>query len=127
MAPIPGTAGPASGGHLQLPAAGTYTVSVREFPDRYSNSPGSEPEWADLPQGYVDTYGFVNNNGKSTTGHLTEGDVADTFDIYLVVGTTYRIDMKGTESSQYGGTLINPQIILNEVGDFATPHIRQIP
>ena len=95
----------------QSGGSGTYTVSVREFPRlETAYRTRSEPDWADLPS-EGDTYGFVDNNGAATTGALAnDDDTGDVFDMYLHKNVPYRIDVKGSESSQYGGTLTNPWI-----------------
>ena len=72
----------------------------------------SEGEGRDLPQD-ISTTGYVQPDGDPATGNIETDSDADYFKVPLVAGRSYRIDVKGDEESDYGGTLDNPFVILN--------------
>ena len=71
----------------------------------------SEGEGRDLPEGFSTT-GYVQPDGDPATGNFgTDSDI-DWFKVPLVAGRSYRIEMKGDEASDYGGTLEDPFVRL---------------
>ena len=73
---------------------GSYTLSVREIEDDYLATAG--------------TKGTVTVGGSATGNIQYVGDV-DWFEVYLVAGNVYRVDMKGIRTSN--GTLRDPYLL----------------
>ena len=71
----------------------------------------SEGEGPDLPKD-ISTTGYVQPDGDPATGNIGTDSDADYFKLPLVAGRSYRIDVKGDEESDYGGTLDDPFVIL---------------
>ena len=71
----------------------------------------SEGEGQDLPQD-INTTGYVQPDGDPATGNIGTDNDIDWFKVPLVAGRSYRIDVKGDEESDYGGTLENPRLAL---------------
>ena len=72
----------------------------------------SEASGEDLPDINSNTDGFVSIGGAAATGILADSRDDDMFKTYLVAGYSYRIDLKGDEASDYGGTLSDPAFLL---------------
>ena len=68
--------------------------------------PVSEPDGEDLPND-ITTTGVVAVDG-SATGKMGSSDYRDWFAVELVAGTTYTIELKGSETND--GTLSNPYL-----------------
>ena len=71
----------------------------------------SEGEGRDLPRD-ISTTGYVQPDGDPATGDIDANRDLDFFKVPLVAGRSYRIDVKGDEASDYGGTLDNPYVTL---------------
>ena len=71
----------------------------------------SEGEGRDLPQD-ISTTGYVQPDGDPATGDIDANRDLDFFKVPLVAGRSYRIDVKGDEESDYGGTLEDPFVRL---------------
>ena len=71
----------------------------------------SEGEGRDLPRD-ISTTGYVQPDGDPATGNIDANADLDFFKVPLVAGRSYRIDVKGDEASDYGGTLENPYVTL---------------
>ena len=71
----------------------------------------SEGEGRDLPED-PSTTGYVQPDGDPATGNIEDDLDLDFFKVPLVAGRSYRIEMKGNEESDYGGTLDDPWIVL---------------
>ena len=56
--------------------------------------------------------GTLTTGGTPRTGSINGSDVGEYWRVQLHQNGKYRIDVKGSESSQYGGTLTNPRIKL---------------
>ena len=56
--------------------------------------------------------GTLTTGGTPRTGSINGSDVGEYWQVKLHQNGKYRIDVKGSESSQYGGTLTNPRIKL---------------
>ena len=56
--------------------------------------------------------GTLTTGGTPRTGSISGSDVGEYWQVKLHQNGKYRIDVKGSESSQYGGTLTNPRIKL---------------
>ena len=56
--------------------------------------------------------GTLTTGGTPRTGSISGSDVGEYWRVKLHQNGKYRIDVKGSESSQYGGTLTNPLIKL---------------
>ena len=56
--------------------------------------------------------GTLTTGGTPRTGSISGSDVGEYWRVKLHQNGKYRIDVKGSESSQYGGTLTNPRIKL---------------
>ena len=56
--------------------------------------------------------GTLTTGGTPRTGSITGSDTGEYWRVKLHQNVPYRIDVKGSESSQYGGTLTNPRIKL---------------
>ena len=114
---------------------GTYTVYVNEIgrhdrlPPTYTRPglpPGtpyiatsSEPANEDLTQDTA-TEGYVEPIGTRAYGSIDRNGDVDYFKIYLAYGYSYRIDVKGSQSSEMGGTLADPRVELrNSTGGLA--------
>ena len=54
--------------------------------------------------------GTLTTAGTPRTGSVTSSDTGEYWRVKLHHNVPYRIDVKGIESSQYGGTLTNPRI-----------------
>ena len=67
----------------------------------------SEGEGRDLPQD-ISTTGYVQPDGDPATGSIDAVRDLDYFKVPLVAGRSYRIDVKGNEESDYGGTWEDP-------------------
>ena len=112
---------------------GTYTVYVKEtgkqirLPPRYLR-PGlphgssyfptfSEPDDGDLPAD-ITTVGNVEPVGTRAHGNIENNSDHDYFKVDMVDRYSYRIDVKGSETSALGGTLGDPQAeLLNSSGN----------
>ena len=70
----------------------------------------SEPDGEDFPNNST-TRGYVAADGDPATGNIAFDDV-DRFKVGLEAGRSYRIDLKGNEPSDYGGTLSFPGLVL---------------
>ena len=78
----------------------------------------SEGEGRDLP-GDISTTGYVQPDGDPATGNIGANGDLDFFKVPLVAGRSYRIEMKGDEESDYGGTLDNPRVrLVSSTADF---------
>ena len=88
--------------HGPYSGVGTYTVSLRWLTS-------SEPSGVDFADD-ESTGGFIRI-GDSVTGNIDRGADKDWFAIDLVSGKTYRVDARGSEASDPGGTLADPQIV----------------
>ena len=64
--------------------------------------------------------GFVGIDGATATGIISNREDDDVFKTYLVAGYSYRIDLKGDEASDYGGTLTDPVFVLTGPPDVET-------
>ena len=51
---------------------------------------------------------------RSWSGEITDSDDQDAFSVDLVAGKSYRIDVKGDERTDYGGTTSNPLVELRD-------------
>ena len=71
----------------------------------------SEGEGRDLP-GNISTTGYVQPDGDPATANIRADFDFDYFKVPLVAGRSYRIEVKGNEESDYGGTLENPRLAL---------------
>ena len=80
-----------------------YTITLEEVDDFSSDS---------------STTGAVAV-GASVTGRIGVNDNADWFAVDLEAGKTYRIDVKGSESTDFGGTLADPQLTLHDMNENA--------
>ena len=69
----------------------------------------SEGEGRDLPDGFSTT-GYVQPDGDPATGNIQAAGDYDYFKVPLVAGRSYRIEVKGDEASDYGGTLEDPSL-----------------
>ena len=67
----------------------------------------SEGEGRDLPED-LSTTGYVQPDGDPATGSIDAVRDLDFFKLPLVAGRSYRIDVKGDEESDYGGTWEDP-------------------
>ena len=110
-------------------ATGTYTVYVTEtgkanrlaptplvkgVPPVHSHIPTySEPEGEDFPESTT-TKGWVKADGSRAHGNLDEFYDSDYFQTKLVSGYSYRIDLKGDNAEEPGGTLSNPFVGLRD-------------
>ena len=111
---------------------GTYTVYVEEISWEPRVRPGytrpglppgtpyittsSEPDYEDLAQDTA-TKGNVEPIGTRAHGNISTNADRDYFKIYLAYGYSYRIDVKGSEPSEQGGTLVDPRLDLkNRLG-----------
>ena len=54
--------------------------------------------------------GTLTTGGTPRTGSINGSDIGEYWRVKLHQNGKYRIDVKGSESSQYGGTLTNPRI-----------------
>ena len=84
-----------------LPAGHNYLPTV------------SEPPGEDLPQ-IGDTKGRAEPIGTRAHGNISPLGDADTYKLDMIPGYSYRIDMKGAESSALGGTLGDPVMQLGD-------------
>ena len=71
----------------------------------------SEGEGRDLPAD-ISTTGYVQPDGDPATANIAADFDIDWFKVPLVAGRSYRIEVKGNEASDYGGTLDDPYVIL---------------
>ena len=71
----------------------------------------SEGEGRDLPAD-LSTTGYVQPDGDPATANIGADRDLDYFKVPLVAGRSYRIEAKGNEESDYGGTLDDPWIDL---------------
>ena len=71
----------------------------------------SEGEGRDLPAD-PSTTGYVQPDGDPATGNIEDDLDLDYVKVPLVAGRSYRIEVKGNEESDYGGTLDDPWIVL---------------
>ena len=97
----------------------------------------SEGEGRDLPRD-ISTTGYVQPDGDPATGDIETNSDLDYFKVPLVAGRSYRIDVKGAEESDYGGTLEGPYVrllsstgvILNsqseEIASFTGDRVHQV-
>ena len=86
----------------------------------------SEPVGQDLPQD-VTTTGYVKPNGNAATGNVETTTEWDYYEVPLVAGFRYTIEMKGDEASDYGGTLGNPAVYLRTpTGEYLPPDSPEI-
>ena len=106
---------------------GTYTVYVNEISWEPRVRPGytrpglppgtpyittsSEPDYEDLAQDTA-TEGYIEPIGTRAYGNIDRNGDVDYFKIYLAEDYSYRIDVKGSESSEMGGTLADPNVEL---------------
>ena len=56
--------------------------------------------------------GTLTTGGTPRTGSITGSDTGEYWQVKLHQNVRYRIDVKGSESSQYGGTITNPRILV---------------
>ena len=94
-------------------STGTYTVTVKEihFPTRGTRTTVSEASGSDLPSTGTTT-GYIQVNGASATGSLQTSGDSDSFVIMLEARRSYRIDVWGDDTQDYGGTLADPYAVL---------------
>ena len=99
-------------------ATGTYTAQVTItgnhgllFPMEGSQGSVSEQAGQDLPDNRGATTGRVQVNGDPATGNISTNGDTDGFIVSLTGGRTYRIEVKGNESSDQGGTLGDPYVL----------------
>ena len=71
----------------------------------------SEGEGQDLPQD-ISTTGYVQPDGAPATGNIEGAFELDFFKVPLIAGRSYRIEAKGNEESDYGGTIVDPWVAL---------------
>ena len=79
----------------------------------------SEPRGEDLPDD-PSTIGYVQVDGETATGKIANRKNPydhDYFRVDLTGGHSYRIDVKGDEELDYGGTLQNPYVLLWRVNE----------
>ena len=63
-------------------------------------------------QPFPSNTGTLTTGGTPRTGSINGSDTGEYWRVKLHQNVPYRIDVKGSESSQYGGTLTNPRIKL---------------
>ena len=86
----------------------------------------SEGEGRDLP-GNISTTGYVQPDGDPATGDIDPNTDLDYFKVPLVAGRSYRIDVKGDEESDYGGTLEGPYVrLLSSTGGILNSQSEEI-
>ena len=92
---------------------GTYTVQLtilgkhgRTLPPQGTTQTKSEGD-TDLP-GTTGTTGFVRPSGNPATGNIAQNNDVDVFRTRFVQGHRYRIDVNGAETTDKGGTLVDP-------------------
>ena len=88
---------------------GTYTLTVVSswtYPDRSVSEP-SDSDFA-----FPARTGTIEVDGDPVTGNIAQDFDNDTFEVFLIKGNSYRIDLKGSESSDSGGTLEDPALRL---------------
>ena len=96
---------------LSLIDLGTVTRTCTEISiEGFEGYSISEPDGEDFPNDST-TRGYVAADGDPATGNLTSLDT-DRFKVGLEAGRSYRIDLKGNEPSDYGGTLSYPGLVL---------------
>ena len=71
----------------------------------------SEGEGRDLPED-ISTTGYVQPDGAPATGNIEGHNDLDPFKTPLIAGRSYRIEAKGNEESDYGGTIVDPWVTL---------------
>ena len=79
----------------------------------------SEPAGEDLPDD-PSTIGYVQVDGETATGEIANRKNPydhDYFRVDLTARYAYRIDVKGDEELDYGGTLQNPYVLLWRVNE----------
>ena len=110
-------------------STGTYTVFVTEIgkdrriaptpavmflPPGHSYWPTvSEPPGGNFPEN-ASTKGWVKPDGSRAHGNMWQPYDQDAFKVKLVRRYSYRIDVKGDNSSEPGGTLRDPEVILQD-------------
>ena len=99
-------------------ATGTYTVQVtilgqhgNGFPPQDTQQTISETAGNDLSS-TATTTGYVQPSGDPATGNISTGADFDSYKVDLVAGQSYRIDCKGSEPTDRGGTLDDPLCVL---------------
>ena len=75
-----------------------------------------DPDPGDLPNDRTGTPGRVQVNGNPATGNISTN--GDGFIVSMTGGRTYRIEVKGSESSDQGGTLGDPYLRFKGPGSF---------
>ena len=71
----------------------------------------SEGEGRDLPED-LSTTGYVQPDGDPATANIGAASDIDRFKVPLIAGRSYRIEVKGNEESDYGGTWEDPFVRL---------------
>ena len=110
-------------------STGTYTVFVTEIGKNRWRTPTPmvqglgpvhsyrhtswEPPNGDFPAD-TSTNGWIKPDGSRAHGELDPSDDVDYFKAKLVSGYSYRIDMKGDNSAEPGGTLFSPALWLED-------------
>lgn len=106
-------------------ATGTYTVQITItgnhgvlFPLEGTQGSVSEQTGQDLPDDRGTTTGRVQVSGDPATGNISTNGDTDGFLASLTGGHTYRIDVKGSEASDQGGTLGDLYVLFKGTGGF---------
>ena len=84
---------------------GTYSVKLEQA------SSVSEPDGEDFPWDAT-TQGYITANGDDVAGYRESGTDGDPYKIDLKAGRHYRIEMRGSETSD--GTLPDPYLVLRD-------------
>ena len=88
---------------------GDYTLSVKR--KNYAEQADSDLPNDATTAGWMEV-GYDPNRSRS--GETTVSDDQDAFFVDLVAGKSYRIDVKGDERTDYGGTTSNPLVELRD-------------
>ena len=86
----------------------------------------SEGEGRDLPRN-ISTTGYVQPDGDPATGNIQAALDGDWFKVPLVAGRSYRIELKGDEESDYGGTWEDPWLgLFSSTGADLSEHSEEL-
>ena len=92
---------------------GTYQIVTTSWFTAQGSMATVSEGTVDLPINATTT-GYVQVSGDPAYGEIESNADRDWFKVDLVAGQTYRVDLKGNEATDYGGTLPRPILSLSD-------------